>query len=67
MYGDTNSASIVGIVHTEANKMASWGNSKGIYGTTQELLNSKKMNELILKDLHAIGKTSGLLPFELVR
>ncbi|GAM27876.1 hypothetical protein SAMD00019534_110520 [Acytostelium subglobosum LB1] len=67
VYGDSEKASIIALIHPHQDKAEEWARSKGLNISFKEICENKEFNQVILKDITDVGKKSKLFGFEIPR
>ena len=67
IHGDSLKSNLIAIIVVDLESIDQWAKKKGITAKSQKLLcEMPKLNELIMDDLNAVGKTRDLKSFEMV-
>ncbi|XP_006882297.1 PREDICTED: long-chain-fatty-acid--CoA ligase 1 isoform X1 [Elephantulus edwardii] len=67
VHGESLQSFLIAIVVPDAETLCPWARKKGFEGSFEELCRNKDVKKAILEDMVALGKESGLKPFEQIK
>ncbi|GAM20428.1 hypothetical protein SAMD00019534_036030 [Acytostelium subglobosum LB1] len=65
IYGDSQKANLVAIVHPHPDKVEEWAKLKGIVASFEQLCSNRELNQIVLKDMESTARQTKLFGFEI--